>query len=122
MEARVREVSGGSRVYQLREPKNRHLCDVRQVDAMPDSRIIEGVRVVAPEVLAAMNAVSIVARATREKGLSDKLDLARLCRALPAPKDPEVAIAACAALGAGQREVDAWLEIARLELSPDDDE
>src|SRR5437868_5610260 len=34
---RVREIAGGNafRIYQLREPKNRHLADVRQVAAFP---------------------------------------------------------------------------------------
>src|SRR5437870_770815 len=48
--ARIREVAEerGFRVYQVRKPKNRHLVDVRQVDALPDRREIERVQVVAP--------------------------------------------------------------------------
>lgn len=61
---RVREVADGRgfRVYQLRKPKNRHLVDVRQVDAVPAFQRFEGVRVIAPADLAALKVQSIAAR------------------------------------------------------------
>src|SRR5438105_2026132 len=49
--ARIREVAGGKgfRIYQLREPKNRHLADVRPVIAFPPTQLVSNVRVPTPE-------------------------------------------------------------------------
>src|SRR6266480_3769401 len=48
---RVCEVAKGDgfRIYQLREPKNRHLADVRQTTTFPPTRLIAQVRVPTPE-------------------------------------------------------------------------
>src|ERR1700722_1831529 len=42
MAARVRSVAGGKgyRIFQLRQPKNRHLVDVRQVAEFPPTQVI----------------------------------------------------------------------------------
>ncbi len=119
---RVREVGGGLHVHQLREPKNRHLCDVRPVEALPPFRVIEGVRVVEPRVLASMKATSIAARATREKGLSDRLDLARLMRAFPVLREPHSITEIAAERGLDAAAIEAWRELAALDLQPDDDD
>lgn len=82
---RVRSVAQGRgfRVYQLRPDKNRHLVDVRQVDALPESNRIEDVCVVVPSELIMMKLASYAARKHTEKGLTDKVDVVRLLRAFP---------------------------------------
>jgi hypothetical protein len=122
---RVREVAGGAgfRVYQLRQPKNRHLVDVRSVVELPEHRIIEGVRVVAPAELVALKAISASARSKREKGLSDRLDLARLLRAFPELRADEVSMASrLERLGADANALNVWREAALHPLEPDDDD
>ena len=121
---RVREVvPGGFRIYQLRQPKNRHLVDVRQVEALPSYREMEGVRVLEPSELAAMKAISMTARIGHEKGLSDRLNLHRLLRAFPQLRADESIVAArMRALGASAVALDAWTEVSRQPLQADDDE
>lgn len=120
---RTREVSGGFRIYQLRKPKNRHLVDVRQVDRLPEHRLIEGVRVVSPSELVAMKAISVVARQGREKELSDRLDLARLLRAFPDLANNEnIVRAAIERMAGGAAAVDVWRKAAEAPLAADDDD
>jgi hypothetical protein len=84
---RVRVVARGSgfRVYQIRRPpeQNRHLVDVRQVDELPTTRQVDGVRVIAPADMVLLKLVSFVARRHTDKGISDRLDLHRMLLAFP---------------------------------------
>ena len=82
---RVREVAAGQgfRVYQLREPKNRHLADVRQVAALPPTRMVSEVRVPAPEELIALKLISYVSRRGQPKSGTDWRDLLMLLLAYP---------------------------------------
>lgn len=123
--ARVRVVEPGLgyRVYQLRKPKNRHLADVRQVDRLPQSRRIEGVRVAEPADLAAMKVLSVDARRGKEKGISDRLDLHRLLRAFPALRGEVGDVAD--RLRAGSAPPSAfttWREIVAERVEPDEDD
>jgi hypothetical protein len=83
--ARSREVAGGQgyRIYQLRQPKNRHLADVRQVTAFPPTQIISEVRVLNPEELIAQKITSLCARSAQPKGDTDRRDLQVLLLAYP---------------------------------------
>lgn len=83
--ARVREVAGGQgfRIYQLRQPKNRHLADVRQVVAFPPTQIIAEVRVPTPEELIAEKVISLSMRSAQPKGDTDRRDLKMLLLAYP---------------------------------------
>jgi hypothetical protein len=122
---RVREVAGerGYRVYQVRQPKNRHLVDVRQVDALPESREIDGVRVVAPAALLAMKVVGFAARRNRPKGDTDRADLRRLLLAFPEFKSEHGEVADhLRAMGATEGAQIAWRELAGSEIEPDDDD
>lgn len=49
---RIRVVADGKgfRVFQLRQPKNRYLVDVRQVDVLPPNQMIADIRVPMPQV------------------------------------------------------------------------
>lgn len=84
---RVRVVARGNgfRVYQVRRPpeKNRHLVDVRQVNELPLTWQVDGIRVVAPADMVLLKLSSFVARQHTDKGISDKLDLHRLLLAFP---------------------------------------
>jgi hypothetical protein len=120
---RIRSVAHGRgwRVYQLRKPKNRHLVDVRQVDALPAIRQIEGVHVVVPSELVMLKLESYVDRKHTEKGLTDKVDLYRLLRAFPLLR------AARGPVGAKLADADpavraAWQEILNQPLEPTDDD
>src|SRR5947209_7403677 len=64
---RVREVAAGRgfRIFQLREPKNRHLVDVRQTAALPPSQLIADVRVPTPAELIAQKVISLSMRAAQ---------------------------------------------------------
>jgi hypothetical protein len=83
--ARVRKLAGskGLRIYQVMKPENRHLVDVRPVPDLPPFRVMGRIQVVAPPELVAMKVESLARRGKEEKGISDKLDLARLLNALP---------------------------------------
>ena len=120
---RVVEKERSYRVYQLRKPRNRHLADVRQVDRLPQSRLLEGVRVVEPADLAAMKVRSIDARRGKEKGISDRLDLHRLLRAFPALRQQEGEVAERLRAGSAPEAAFAtWREILAERVEPDEDD
>jgi len=83
--ARTREVAGGQgfRVYQLRQPKNRHLADVRQVDALPPTQLVSDIMVLSPPDLIAQKVISVTARGDQPKGDTDRRDLKVLLLAYP---------------------------------------
>ncbi len=120
---RVREVvPGGFRVYQSREPKHRHLVDVRQIAQLPAYRVIDGVRVVAPAELVALKAASIVHRTGQVKEHTDRADLARLLLAFPDLRVNEPLIAErLQALQAPEGSLDAWRRsVAEAAQEPDE--
>jgi hypothetical protein len=82
---RVRIVAGGAgfRVFQLRQPKNRHLADVRQVEALPPNQLIAEVRVPTPEELIAQKVLAYARRRGQPKGGTDLRDLMLLLLAFP---------------------------------------
>jgi hypothetical protein len=120
---RVLEPERSYRVYQVREPRNRHLVDVRGVDRLPESRRIAGVQVAEPTDLIAMKVLSVDARRGREKGISDRLDLHRLLRAFPALRE-EVGVVAerLQAQSAPPTAFAVWREILAERIEPDDED
>lgn len=91
---RVREVAGGKgfRIYELRQPKNRHLADVRPVTALPPTRIVGGIHVPAPEELIAQKILSLASRSAQPKGDTDRRDLKVLLLAFPDLKSESGAV------------------------------
>ena len=85
MAVHVREVASGKgfRVFQLREPKNRHLVDVRQVDSLPPNQLIAEIRVPIVEELIAQKIMSLASRLAQPKGDTDRRDLKMLLLARP---------------------------------------
>jgi hypothetical protein len=123
--ARVREVvpGHGYRVYQVRKPSNRQLVDVRQIEALPPSQRFSGVQVIAPPELIAMKVISMVRRAGRPKAGTDLVDVQRLLLAFPDLKTPEGAVIdRLRTMGAEERVLARWREIAAMPIEPDEDE
>jgi len=96
---------------------------VRQVDVLPPHRKIEGIGVIETVELAAMKAISLTRRKRHEKGLSDRLDLYRLLRALPELRAEDGVVAdRMRALGATETDLTAWREVVREPLEGGEDE
>jgi len=122
---RVREMKGGQgyRVYQVCKPKNRHLVDVRQVSAFPQSTVDHGVRVVEPVELIAMKVMSYASRAAQPKGDTDRADIRRLLLAFPKLKDARGEVSARLKRGgADSRTMALWNEFATAPIERDSDE
>lgn len=83
--ARIREVAAGRgfRIFQLWQPKNRHLVDIRQVTAFPPTQTVSEVRVPIPEELIAQKVISLSSRSAQPKGDTDRRDLKVLLLAYP---------------------------------------
>lgn len=124
---RVREVANGQgfRIYQLREPKNRHLADVRQVNAFPPTQIISQVRVPTPEDLIAQKVMSLCQRSAQPKGDTDRRDLKVLLLAYPQLKAESGAVLErLRAAGASEQAISEWTRLvaAKIEAPSDADE
>jgi hypothetical protein len=124
---RVREVASGlgQRLYQLRKPKNRHLVDVRRVDALPPHQLVEAVQVIAPPELIGQKVRSAVSRSGTPKGLIDLADIYRLLLAFPGLKTPDGPVAASLrSLNAPESvlALESWREIVARDIVAEDDE
>jgi hypothetical protein len=122
--ARVREVAAGHgfRVYQLRQPKNRHLVDVRQVVDLPPNQLIADVRVPIPEELIAQKVISYSARRGQPKSGTDWRDLTLLLLAHPDLKtESGPVLDRLAANSADEATIDEWKKLVALRITPADD-
>jgi hypothetical protein len=74
---RTRSVANGRRfrIFQLRQPRNRHLADVQQVEQLPPNQLVMDIRVPTPEELIAQKIVSSSIRGAQPKGDTDRRDL-----------------------------------------------
>jgi hypothetical protein len=117
---RTAETPGAYRLYQLREPKNRHLADIRSVETLPSANQIEGLSVLAPDALIASKVVSYHHRRGRPKAGTDWRDVAELLLKFPALK---TAVAAHLLASAVPPAVMAtWEEIVKQRIDPEIDE
>jgi hypothetical protein len=122
---RVREIGEGKgfRVYQIRQPKNRHLVDVRPVSQLPPTRRVGAVLVVSPPELIAGKIIAFHSRRGRPKSGSDWRDLAVLLLAFPdlkreiGPVGDRLLVA-----GAGPEVLATWKEIVGQEIVAENDE
>jgi hypothetical protein len=122
---RVRAVQGGVgyRIYQVRKTENRHLVDVRPVDALPPVQRVKRVLVVTPPEVIANKVMSMVARQHKAKGIIDKADLYRLLLAFPELKKGEGPVAErLRAAGASDEVMAAWNELVAEEILPEDED
>ncbi len=94
---RVRTVRGGIgyRIYQIQKPENRHLVDVRPIDALPPHQRVEGVLVVTPSQLICEKVFSMVSRGKKRKGFMDRADLYALLLTFPELKTDEGPVIEC---------------------------
>ena len=123
---RVRTVAGGKghRLYQIQKTGNRHLADVRPVDSLPKSQIIEDIHVLVPTELIAQKVISYHSRRGQPKGFSDMRDLAILFLTFPELKKATGEVSdALKALRATADEMKTWGEIVAQELkAPNEDD
>lgn len=122
--ARVREVAVGRgfRVFQLRQPKNRRLVDVRQVTEFPPTQIVSEVRVPAPEELIAQKVIILSTRSAQPKGGTDRRDLKVLLLAHPHFKTSSGPVRdRLDAYSAGQEVLTEWEALVALDIQPESD-
>ncbi len=122
---RVREVGEGRgyRIFQIQKPKNRHLIDVRPVDALPPSRRVMDVLVVAPEELIAGKVIAYHHRQGNPKSFTDRRDLAVLLLRFPKLKSEIGPVRQrLVAAGADAAVLATWGHIVREKISRERDE
>lgn len=122
MAVRIRTVAQGAgyRLYQLRQPKNRHLVDVRSVEHLPECNRLEQVLVPTPPVLISQKVLSMVSRPQTAKGMTDAADLRRLVLAFPELKSAEGPVAeALQVAKASSAATIAWQDLVTQEILPE---
>jgi hypothetical protein len=122
---RVRSVREGLgyRIYQVRKPENRHLVDVRPVEALPPAQRVQKVLVVTPPELIANKVISMVGRKQKRKGFMDHADLAILLLTFPDLKAEEGPVAErLRATGATAEIMAAWKDLVAEEILPEDED
>jgi hypothetical protein len=114
----------GYRLFQIQKNGNRHLVDVRPVDSLPESEVIEEVQVLTPAQLIAQKALSYHSRRGQPKSFTDMRDLAILLLTFPEMKTESGVVSdALKALCATAEEMSAWSELVAQELrAPNDDD
>jgi len=122
---RVRVVAGGKgfRIFQLREPKNRHLAEVRQASEEIPTRLVADIRVPIPEELIAQKMIALTRRRGQPKSDSDLRDVKLLLLAFPALQKEEGAVRErLIAAGAEAAVMATWEQLARTVIQPPADE
>ncbi|MBI2480747.1 MAG: hypothetical protein HYV60_19605 [Planctomycetia bacterium] len=122
---RIREVKlgVGYRLYQVREPRNRHLVDVRTVDQLPACNVIDGVLVPIPAQLICQKVLSMTGRPKTAKGMIDGADLRRMLLAFPELKAAEGPVTdSLRAVDASDSAHEAWQELVAQEILPEDED
>ena len=121
---RVRKVKEGLgyRVYQLRKPENRHLVDVRKVDSLPDSRSVNGIQVLSPELVIAGKVNASWQRRHHPRSDTDRRDIRYMLLAFPEFKEkPEVITRLLTVAGADEAVLNSWKELASEQLVETED-
>jgi hypothetical protein len=122
---RVRVIGDGKgyRVFQIRKEGNRHLVDLRPVAELPQTELIDGVRVVTAAELIARKIISFHSRRGQPKSGTDWRDVAMLLLAFPKLKTETGPVSdILSLLGATEEEMKTWSEVVHTEISkPDDD-
>jgi hypothetical protein len=124
---RIRTVRDGVgfRLYQIAKPKNRHLVDVRLVEALPPNERIDGVLVVTPAEVIAGKVLSCVRRKGKPKSFTDRRDLAHMLLRFPEFKaEGGVVQQRLESQGADEQVLAFWRELVAEEILPEveDDE
>lgn len=122
---RVRQVKEGVgyRLYQVQKNGNRHLVDIRQVEALPESRLMEGVLVMAPEVLVASKMIAYYQRRGKPKAGTDWRDIALLLLTFPDLKTRSgVVLEQLQSADVGEAVISLWEEIVAMPIVMDDED
>jgi hypothetical protein len=122
---RVREIRGGIgyRVYQVREPENRHLIDVRPVKELSPIQRVDDVQIVEPAVAVANKLQAICARKGKPKALTDERDLMHLLMTFPELKAAEGPVRERIEAAGGDPEVRAlWRHWVDRVIEPEDED
>jgi hypothetical protein len=122
---RVRVVAGGKgfRIYELRQPKNRHFADVRQVDQLPATQLVADVRVPLPEELIALKLIGLAARPGQPKADTDRRDLKVMLLAFPQLKSETGLVLDCLKrVHADESVVTEWRELVASTIQPETEE
>jgi hypothetical protein len=120
---RVREYAQGKgfQVFQLREPKNRPLVDVRQIDTFPPTQLVAEVRVLSPEELIAQKLLSCCRRQGQPKGDTDRRDLKILLLAYPQLKSESGPVMErLLANGSDKAAIEEWRKLVLSEIRSED--
>jgi hypothetical protein len=121
---RVRSVREGIgyRIYQVQKPANRHLVDVRPIDALPPCQRVGDVLVVTPPELIASKVLAWRRRQGKPKAGSDWRDLAELLLTFPELKTAEGIVAErLRAADASEQVMAAWKELVAQEIHSEDE-
>ena len=122
---RVRKVRDGIgyRVYQLQKPKNRHLVDVRAVEQLPPTQIVDDVLVLTPPELIASKIAAWTSRRGKPKAGTDWRDLAELLLTFPDLKSEDGPVMDCLrAANAQESALAAWKDVVSQEILPEDED
>lgn len=122
---RVREVGEGRgyRLYQVQKSGNRHLVDVRPVEALPAAQRVADVLVMAPAELIASKVISYYQRRGKPKSGTDWRDLAVLLLTFPELKLASGPVAErLRAAGVETAVLDVWHELVKQDIEPADED
>ena len=119
---RIREVAEGKgfRIYQIRKQGNRHLVDLRAVENLPESKMIENIQVLSPVELITSKVISYCSRKGKPKAGTDYRDLGMLLLRFDSLKD-EV-IKRLLLKNVSEDILETWAEIEKQDFRFDDDE
>jgi len=120
---RVRKIGEGRgyRLFQIQKSGNRHLVDVRPVDALPSTQRVAGVLVMAPAELVASKVISYHRRKGQPKSFTDRRDIAVLLLQFPELKLSSGPVAdALGKAGVKPEILATWHEVAAQEIKPPD--
>lgn len=113
----------GFRLYQLAQPKNRHLVDVRSVATLPPSQRIDGVLVVTPAEVIAGKVISYVHRQGKPKSFTDRRDLAHMLLKFPELKTRNGLVEqTLIARHAGDESLAFWQKLIAEEIQPEEED
>lgn len=122
---RVRVIGGGKgfRLFQIQKSGNRHLVDVRSIDALPSEKRIADVLVMSPPELIARKVISYHMRRGQPKSGTDWRDLAMLLLTFPELKIKTGPVNdILLSLSASDEEIDTWRALVEQEIQKPDDE
>lgn len=122
---RVREVAGGKglRLYQVRKEGNRHLVDVRSEEVLPQTDLIDDLKVLTPVELIVSKIVSYESRRGKPKSGTDWRDLGMLLIRFPELKQVGGPVSKLLSeRGASDFALKFWKELVEQDFSVEEDD